>query len=122
MPLRLWDEIRLAWNAYEMMHNGEPFVTYFQGAPDMWNTKPPLLIWIEALSFSVLGPSEFSFRLPSVIAAFLTCYFLFRTTSNNMAAPWMGFIAVLLLVTTDGYLTIHAARSGNYEALLVLFM
>ena len=122
LPLRLWDETRLAWNAYEMMHNGKPFVTHFNGSPDMWNTKPPLLIWLEALSFAIFGPSEFSFRLPSIMAAFLTCYFLFRTISFNLVAPWMGLIAVVLLLTSEGYLTMHAARSGNYEALLALFM
>lgn len=48
LPLRLWDESRLAINAYEMMKDGDLIVTHFNGQPDMWNTKPPLMIWCQA--------------------------------------------------------------------------
>jgi len=49
LPLRMWDEARYAINAYEMNQNGNFIVTHYQGQPDMWNTKPPLMIWFQAL-------------------------------------------------------------------------
>ena len=77
LPIRVWDEARLAINAYEMLNNGDLIVTHFNGKPDMWNTKPPLLIWIQALFMKILGVNELSVRMPSTIAAFLTCIVLF---------------------------------------------
>jgi 4-amino-4-deoxy-L-arabinose transferase-like glycosyltransferase len=44
IPVRIWDESRNAMNAWSMYLNGNPFIPYYEGAPDMWNTKPPLLI------------------------------------------------------------------------------
>ena len=42
LPILQWDEARLAVNAAEMVDNGNLIVTYFQGTPEMWNTKPTL--------------------------------------------------------------------------------
>ena len=122
MPLRVWDESRLAISALEMARNGDWFVTHFDGKPDMWSTKPPLLIVLQALLFKVLGPGELPLRLPLAIAAFLTGWFLLRSTTRQLAAPWLGLIACTMLYTSDGYMSMHVARSGDYDALLVLFM
>ena len=60
LPLRLFDESRLAMNAAAMIMNNNWLVTYYQDNPDMWSTKPPLLIWIQALLFKLIGPTELS--------------------------------------------------------------
>jgi len=44
--LQLWDEARLAVNATEMLQSGDWLVTRYDGSSDLWNTKPPLLIWL----------------------------------------------------------------------------
>lgn len=122
LPLRVWDEARQAISAYEMLHNGDLLVAHFYGQPDMWSTKPPLLIWIQTALFALLGPGELALRLPSAIAAFLTGWFLLRFTTRALNAPWLGLVACLMLYTSDGYIHMHVARSGDYDALLVLFM
>ncbi|MEZ4739169.1 MAG: glycosyltransferase family 39 protein [Flavobacteriales bacterium] len=122
LPIRIWDESRQAWNAFEMWQNGNYLVTYFQGAPDMWSTKPPLLIWCQALLFGLIGPGELALRLPSAVAALLTGWFLLRTVARNLGASWMGLIACAVLYTNQGYINMHVARSGDYDAMLVLFM
>jgi 4-amino-4-deoxy-L-arabinose transferase-like glycosyltransferase len=122
LPIRLFDESRLATNTYEMWRSGDVLVTTYQGEPDLWNTKPPLLIWLQSLLFAVLGPGELAMRLPSAIAAFLTGWFLLRTMGRTLSAPWMGLIACLVLYTNEGYINMHVARSGDYDALLVLWM
>jgi 4-amino-4-deoxy-L-arabinose transferase-like glycosyltransferase len=35
--------------------------------PDLGNTKPPLLNWLQALSMAVFGLSELAVRLPSLL-------------------------------------------------------
>jgi len=44
MPLQVWDEARLADNALEMATNGLSLITTYDGSPDHWNTKPPLVM------------------------------------------------------------------------------
>ncbi len=122
LPLRMWDEARQAISAYEMLHSGDLLVAHFYGQPDMWSTKPPMLIWIQTAFFAVLGPGELALRLPSAIAALLTGWSLLRFTTRQLGAPWLGLLACLLLYTGEGYIHMHVARSGDYDALLVLFM
>lgn len=122
MPLRMWDEARQAISAYEMLHSGDWLVAHFYGQPDMWSTKPPMLIWLQTTFFAILGPGELALRLPSAIAAFLTGWFLLRFTTRQLGTPWLGLLACLILYTGEGYIHMHVARSGDYDALLVLFM
>lgn len=120
LTIRVWDESRLAVNAYEMYSNGNYLVTHFNGKPDMWNTKPPLQIWCQVALMHLIGPNELAIRLPSAIAAFLTCILLISLTFRLLKDYWLGGIAVLMLITTEGYVTFHATRTGDYDALLTL--
>lgn len=121
LPIRIWDEARLALNAYAMSNNGNFIVTYFEGEPDMWNTKPPLLIWFQVFFIKLFGFNELSVRLPSAIAAFFTCIALVFFSLRHLNNYWFGFIAVLVLITSHGYINTHATRTGDYDALLTLF-
>ena len=121
LPIRIWDESRLAINSYEMLQNRDYIVTHYDGKPDMWNTKPPLLIWIQVLFMKMFGVNEFSVRLPSAIAAFLTCITILFFSVRYLTNFWFGFIAVFVLMTSHGYINIHATRTGDYDALLTLF-
>jgi 4-amino-4-deoxy-L-arabinose transferase-like glycosyltransferase len=122
LPLRLWDESRQAIAAYEMVRNGHWLVPHFDGSPDMWSTKPPMLLWCQALLFRILGPGELALRLPSALAALATCWLLVRMAQRSMAGPWGGLFAALILITSDGFMHWHVARSGDYDALLTFFM
>jgi 4-amino-4-deoxy-L-arabinose transferase-like glycosyltransferase len=120
-PLRQWDESRLAINALEMTHNGDWTTTSFNGRPDMWNTKPPFLIWVQALFFKAFGYSEDIFRLPSAIAGALTCIAIYLFFVKKFKAPWLGLISCTVLVTSEGFINIHGERSGDYDTMLTLF-
>ena len=121
LPIRIWDEARLATNAYEMLHNGNFIVTYFDGKPDMWNTKPPLLIWFDVLFMKTIGVNELAVRLPSAFAALFTCILFLLFSEKFLKKSWFGFIAVIVLITCNGYINVHATRTGDYDSLLTLF-
>lgn len=121
LPIRIWDEARLSINAYEMYKNGDYIVTRYEGQPDMWNTKPPLTIWSEVISMKILGVSETSLRLPSAIAAFLTCCLLLYICVRYLKSFRLGFIVVMVLITSNGYIEIHGTRTGDYDSMLTLF-
>lgn len=120
LPIRVWDESRLALNALEMMGNGNLLVTHFEQAPDLWNTKPPLMIWLQLISLKLGGVSEASVRFPSAIAAFITLIVVFLWAKRYVNLSY-GLISILILLCAEGYINIHGGRSGDYDALLCLF-
>ncbi len=121
LPIRLWDESRNVANALEMTNNNDYIVTHFKGEPDMWNTKPPLLIWLQVISMKIFGFSEVAVRLPSALAAFFTILMLFIFGKRFLKSEWLGFSAAMILVTSSGFVNIHISRTGDYDALLILF-
>lgn len=122
LPLRTWDEARLVANASEMYENGNYLVTTFHGSPEMWNTKPPLMIWCQVFFVHLIGDEEIAYRLPSAIAGFLTCLLIMFLAIRYLKSYWLGLVAVLILITSKGHLVGHIARTGDYDALLTLFM
>lgn len=122
LPIQLWDESRLAINAFEMYKTGNWIVTTYDWQPDMWNTKPPLLIWLEVLSFKAFGVNELALRLPCAIAGFLTCILIYWFFAWKVKRPWVGVLANVVLITSMGYIKYHhSPRTGDYDALLTLF-
>ncbi|MEG2336713.1 MAG: glycosyltransferase family 39 protein [Bacteroidales bacterium] len=120
-PIQHWDEAQLAVNAQEMNQNGKYLVTYYEGTPDMWNTKPPFMIWCQVGWMKLIGENELAVRLPSAIAAMLTCFLLFYFSKNYLKNSILGFIAALVLMTSWGYVEGHAVRTGDYDAMVSLF-
>jgi 4-amino-4-deoxy-L-arabinose transferase-like glycosyltransferase len=120
-PVALWDESRLAVNAIEMFFTGPRLVTTYNFSPDLWNTKPPLLIWLMTASMRLFGPSEWALRLPSALAAVATVAvamaFSWRLTRSAGAAV----LACVLLVASRGFHGRHGAATGDYDALLTFF-
>jgi len=119
--LRLWDEGRNATNALEMVKNKNIFVTYFNGAPDMWNVKPPLHIWIVAIFFKFFGVSELSLRLPSAISATLVVLIMYLFSLKILKNRWIGLLGSLIILSSMGFPDTHIGRTGDYDALLTLF-
>ncbi|HXQ46208.1 MAG TPA: glycosyltransferase family 39 protein, partial [Caulobacteraceae bacterium] len=120
-PIVLWDESRLAVNALEMSQRGFSLVTTYGFRPDLWNTKPPLLIWLEAASIDLFGASEWAVRLPSLLAAIATVALVMRFSWRISGSAFVAGAAGVLLALSPGYFGEHAAQSGDYETLLCLF-
>lgn len=121
-PLSLYDESRLANSAIEMHRNNNWLIPTVDNMPDMWSTKPPLMIWLQTISIKLIGASELAVRLPAALAALATCLLLFLFCLKKLKEPLLGCIAVLVLITTHGYVMEHAIRTGDYDSILTLFM
>ncbi|MBJ6144640.1 glycosyltransferase family 39 protein [Hymenobacter sp. BT559] len=118
VPLQTDDEARQAVNALEMLRsNGQWLVTTFNHQPDLWNTKPPLLIWLQALSMHWLGPTALAVRVPSLLADVGILGWLYLA-GRRLGKPGIGLLAGGVLVTMGGFRSPHVARSGDYDALL----
>jgi Dolichyl-phosphate-mannose-protein mannosyltransferase len=70
LPLVEPDEGRNAEVAREMLAGGDWLIPRYDGFPYL--DKPPVLFWLEAVSFRVFGVSEFAARFPSAAAALMT--------------------------------------------------
>jgi len=69
----------------------------------------------------ILGFNELAVRLPSAIAGLLTCITLLFFSQKFFKTYIVGAFASLVLVTTNGYIDIHAVRTGDYDGPLALF-
>lgn len=121
VPIVLWDESRNVVNALEMRRSGLGLVTTYEFAPDLWNTKPPLLIWLMTASAALFGPSEWALRLPSAIAALgtllLTMSLTRRVTGSAVTAAMAGAFVLL----SPGFFGEHGAQTADFDALLLFF-
>ncbi|MDO9186073.1 MAG: glycosyltransferase family 39 protein [Bacteroidia bacterium] len=121
LPLRVWDEARLAISAHEMLQNHNYLIPHYKGNPDMWGTKPPLVIWTQAIFYKLFGMGELAVRLPSALAAFLTTLIIMLFSVKYLKSYWLGLISVLILITSYGYINNHAVRTGDLDAPLAFF-
>ena len=119
--IRWWDESLFAVNTYEMLANGKWFSLYFDQAPDLFNSKPPLTCWFQALAVTVFGYTELAIRFPSAVAAFATVILLFHVFSKTFSLLH-GWVVALIVLTSQGFIHFHTARTGDSDALLSFFM
>lgn len=112
----LWpaDEPRFGQVAREMLQSGDWLVLRVNGQP--YTEKPPLLFWVIALFSLPFGDvTEFTARLPSVVAASVTMaltYLLARRLYGRRTAWW----AALVLMTGTRFW--WEARTARTDMLL----
>lgn len=122
LSVRMWDEARNGINAIEMLQNGNLFVTHFDNQPDMWNSKPPFMIWMIALSMKVFGITTFALRLPSVLACLTIIIYGYWFAKKHIQSISLGFIFGLVLVTSIGFIDYHASRNGDFDTMLAMWI
>lgn len=121
VPMQTWDESRNANNALEMSRNGHLLVTYFNGQPDHWNTKPPFLIWFMALFLRLGFPPLLAVRLPSIMAATGTVLLVFFFCRNYLHDRLAGLLAALTLLAAPLFVGWHGARTADYDSAVTFF-
>ncbi len=71
-----WDEINFAECAREMITTGDYFSVKINYQP-FWE-KPPVFIWMQALSMNIFGINEFAARLPNAICGVFSLIILYN--------------------------------------------
>jgi 4-amino-4-deoxy-L-arabinose transferase-like glycosyltransferase len=105
-PLVDWDEATYAQVAHEALSSHRLFDLTWNGAP--YVKKPPMLFWLVAGSFRILGESEASARLPSILAGIGTLVLIYF-----LALPAIGrFGAFLASILPLGFY-FFIARGGR---------
>jgi len=120
-PLREWDEARNAINAFEMSQTGNFLIKTYNYQADLWETKPPLLVWSQTIGFKFFGYNELAVRLPSALATFGMCLFMVFWFNKHFKLSIIGIFASLIVITSWGYMHEHGARTGDHDAMLICF-
>lgn len=109
-----WDEGVYAGISRAML-GGTWLVPHWNGAP--WLEKPPLELWLTALSFKLFGVSEFTARLVSACSGVALVGLLhgWLALRCSRLAAWLSSV---FLLASFGFL--HAARVGEMDVLLAL--
>ncbi|NBU40439.1 MAG: glycosyltransferase family 39 protein [Planctomycetia bacterium] len=127
-PVPLWDEDepRFAVIARTMAETGDWIVPLYNGTLAV--DKPVLMHWCMAAAMTILGPTEFAARVPSMLAALATALVLFRagcrwfdqTTGAFGALAFVGCLLVgieshaatpdAILVALTAWATVLAAE------------
>ncbi|MEO2046436.1 MAG: glycosyltransferase [Pirellulales bacterium] len=110
------DETRYAQIGLEMVETGDWMVPRLSGEPYL--DKPPLLYWSTALSYTLFGVNQWSARLPSAVAAWLTILFVY-VLGRRLVGDGSAWIGALLLLLSSGF--ILSARFLMMDGLLTLF-
>jgi 4-amino-4-deoxy-L-arabinose transferase-like glycosyltransferase len=118
-PIELWDESRNACNALEMYNNHNYSVRYFEDVPDTYELKPPMLIWLQVISFKIFGVSEFSMRFPVFLSILLLLLGLMLWFYKDFNLLHIGVFASLIIICSDGIIERHIGRTGDHEGLLL---
>ena len=116
-----WDEAIYGTTAAEILASSDWIVTTFHGEADYYNAKPPLNVWLIALSFAAFGINLVSLRLVSVLSAWLTILVVQWWCRRAIGAS-AALAASLVLSTMFAFFFLHAGRSGNADAMFTLFI
>lgn len=103
VPLLDPDEPRYATAARTMAEGGSWLMPEFNDAPRY--NKPPLFYWLVASSFKLLGPSEVSARVPSILMGLLMLV-LTVCAGRRLYDPATAYIAGLILCTSPLFMAL----------------
>ncbi len=116
-PLFDVDEGAFSAATWEMLQRGNYVTTYLNGVPRF--DKPILIYWLQAICVSVLGINEWSFRLPSAIAACVWVIAVYRFALRRLDAAGAGYAAAITATTLT---VVVIGRAATADALLNLFL
>jgi 4-amino-4-deoxy-L-arabinose transferase-like glycosyltransferase len=87
-----WDELNFAEAAREMLATGDWLRVTIDYQP-FWE-KPPLFIWLQALSMLAFGVNEFAARLPNALVGIVTLVVVYRV-GRQVASAQLGWLWAL---------------------------
>jgi 4-amino-4-deoxy-L-arabinose transferase-like glycosyltransferase len=117
VPLFDLDEGAFSEATREMFERSDFISPYLNGKPRF--DKPILIYWLQALSVSLFGMSEFAFRLPSALCATLWVMVVYAFV-RQILDPRTALVAAIITATAAGVSVIGKAATA--DALLNLLL
>ena len=117
-----WDEAFYATNSVEMTLNNNFIVMTENDSTSTFNTKPPLVIWLQSAFMRIFNINELSVRLPSALAALVITIALYFFSIKLFNSKLMGFTAAMVFLTSDGFIEFHVERTGDLDAMVSMWI
>lgn len=112
-----WDEINFAEAAREMLVTGNYTRVQIDYEP-FWE-KPPLFIWMQAISMKIFGVNEFAARFPNAVLGIIVALVLY-TIGKKLYDKTFGLLWALVYM--GSILPSFYFRSGIIDPVFNLFM
>lgn len=97
-----YDDAVYAHEGKQMLLSGDWWTVRLNGRLDF--DKPPLFVWLEALSFSVFGLSDWAAKFPSALLGFGTLLLVYAIARELSGNAWVANLALVVLVSTQYFL------------------
>jgi 4-amino-4-deoxy-L-arabinose transferase-like glycosyltransferase len=97
-----YDDAVYAHEGRQMLATGQWWTVYLNGQPDF--DKPPMFVWLEALSMMVFGVSDFAARFPSALLGFGAILLIFFIARELTTSYWLPVWAMIVLLTTHAFM------------------
>lgn len=117
-PLTDTTEARYGEIARKMLETGQWIVPQIDYGVPFWG-KPPLSFWLTAISFKVIGVTEFAARIPSLLLGVAVCGLVYilgsrhRVPDFGLRASLVVATSLLMMVSAGGVMTDPAMVLGT---------
>lgn len=113
-----WDEAIYSKVAKNIVTSGE-FMTLSWRPEEFWFEKPPLYMWLTAVSFNIFGINEFAARFFSALFGLLTILVVYLF-AEKLFSKTSAFISALSLLTTFHFL--YYSRAAMLDVTVTFFI
>jgi 4-amino-4-deoxy-L-arabinose transferase-like glycosyltransferase len=113
-----FDDSFYAQKAKELLTGGSLWLNTFHGQPDF--DKPPLPLWLTALSFKAFGVSGYSAVLVTGLLGTGAVYLTYRLSEKLFKDPWAAFLSGIVLIFPGYFL--DYSRRGMTDITLAFFV
>ena len=113
-----YDDSFYAQKAKELLAGGSLWLNTFNGQPDF--DKPPLPLWLTAVTFKMFGVSGYSAVLVTGLLGTGVVYITYRFSEKLFKDPWAAFLSGIVLIFPGYFL--DYSRRGMTDIALTFFI
>jgi len=97
-----YDAAVYAHEGKRMLATGDWLTVHLNGQPDF--DKPPMFIWLEALSMKLFGVTDFAARFPSALLGFGSILLVYLIARELTQSYWLPVWAMMILFCTQFFM------------------
>ena len=114
----IWDEAVYVNASWDMAH-GHSWLIPEEGS---YNTKPPLVLWLQAIGLWLFDSPEFAVRLPSALSVTGILIMMMIALRRWGFDQWTRILALIAFVGHEGFIRHHISRTGDLDAVMTFFV
>jgi 4-amino-4-deoxy-L-arabinose transferase-like glycosyltransferase len=114
----IWDEAVYVNAAWDMAH-GQSWLLPEEGS---YNTKPPLVLWLQAISLWLFEVPELAVRFPSALSVTGILIMMVFALRRWGADQWTRILVMAAFVGHEGFIRHHISRTADLDAVMTLFV